>query len=138
MPWENIANPNYSIRGLGVDLIEIERIAQAIARHPTRFLEKLFTPKEIAYCSHYANSAVHFAGRFAGKEAIAKALGTGFGSQLYWQDLEIINNRLGKPEVFFSSAAQARFDHPTILLTISHTKQLATATALWLHNATRS
>lgn len=73
----------------------------------------------------------HFAGRFAAKEAIAKALGTGFGAEVAWHDIEILGNELGKPEVYLSEAAKKRFKNPRILVSISHSTSHATAVALW-------
>jgi len=122
---------NLLIKGIGSDIIEIERIRRSISRHGQKFLEKLFTEKEIAYCLQHKLSQRHFAGRFAAKEAIAKALGTGIGKHLEWQDIEILNNLLGKPEVFLSKKAYQSFENPKLLLSISHCKLYATATAIY-------
>lgn len=125
------SDDNLLIKGLGSDIIEIDRIERSISKHGLKFLEKLFTEKEIAYCHQHKLSPRHFAGRFAAKEAIAKALGTGIGKMLEWKDIEIINDSLGKPEVFLSEKAYKLFNNPTILLSISHCKSYATATALY-------
>ena len=117
--------------GIGHDIIDISRIDESISKFGDRFLVKLFSEKEIAYCNSKATPAIHFAGRFAAKEAIAKALGTGLGKMLEWKDIEIINASLGKPEVFLSEKAYKLFNNPTILLSISHCKSYATATALY-------
>lgn len=122
---------NLHILGIGSDIIEIERIKRSIAKHGVTFLHKIFTEKEILYCQRHQFSARHFAARFAAKEAIAKALGTGIGKHLEWQDIEIVNNALGKPEVFLSEKAFDFFKKPKILLTLSHCKSLATATAIY-------
>jgi len=122
---------NLLIKGIGSDIIEIERIKRSISKHGQKFLEKLFTAKEIDYCLQHKLLQRHFAGRFAAKEAIAKALGTGIGKHLEWQDIEILNNTLGKPEVFLSKKAYQAFDHPKLLLSISHCKLYATATAIY-------
>ncbi len=119
------------IKGIGNDIIEIERIKRSISKHGQIFLKKIFTEKEISYCLQHKLSPRHFAGRFAAKEAIAKALGTGIGKHLEWQDIEILNNTLGKPEVFLSQKAYQSFDNPTLLLSISHCKLYATATAIY-------
>lgn len=118
------------IRGLGNDIIEIARIEQSIARHGDRFLERLFSPEEQRYCGKHKNSATHFAGRFAAKEAIAKALGTGFRRELGWRDIVITNDSLGKPIVTLSESAAIQFNSPTIHLTISHCKNYASAVAI--------
>lgn len=122
-----------SVQGLGNDIVEIERIRQSVERHGQHFLDRLFTHKEQEYCLQYKDSVPHFAGRFAAKEAIAKALGTGIGSELAWHDLEVLGNEHGKPLVHLSDAAKKRFHDPKILLSISHSTTHATAVALWLH-----
>jgi len=119
------------IRGIGTDLIEIERIEEAIARHGNHFLDRLFTPKEQEYAFRHKNFVPTFAGRFAAKEAIAKALGVGIGVDLAWTDIEVINNEQGKPEVHLSKNAQTAFQNPTIHLSISHSKTHAMAFAVW-------
>lgn len=120
-----------SPQGLGTDIIEIDRVRQSIDRHGQHFLNRLFTQNEQDYCYKFKDPVPHFAGRFAAKEAIAKALGTGFGAELTWHDLEILGDESGKPIVHFSSAANHRFKNPRMLLSISHSASHATAVALW-------
>lgn len=120
-----------SPRGLGNDIVEIERIRQSIDRHGQHFLNRLFTQKEQDYCYKYKDPVPHFAGRFSAKEAIAKAFGTGFGSELAWHDIEILGDEHGKPVVTFSSIVQKRFNNPRMLVSISHSDSHATAVALW-------
>lgn len=117
--------------GIGNDIIEVDRIRKVLQRHPDRFLKRIFTPFEQAYCFQYKDPALHFSGRFAAKEAISKALGTGFNEGVTWLDIEIRNNFKGKPEVHFSNLILERFDHPKILLSISHCQTFATAVALY-------
>ncbi len=119
------------MKGLGNDLIEIERIRLGIDRHGTHFLDRLFSRREQDYCYKYQDPIPHFAGRFAAKEAIAKALGTGFGADLAWHDLEILANDRGAPVVLISPTLAKRFDSPRFLLTISHAREYALATAIW-------
>lgn len=119
------------LAGLGNDIVEIERIRSLIARYPERFLKRIFTSKERDYCLKRKEPALHFAGRFAAKEAIVKALGTGFSHGLTWQDFEILPNALGKPNVHLSSSAQELLDHPVLHVSISHCKEYATAVAIW-------
>lgn len=118
-------------RGLGNDIIEINRIKTSIDRHGLHFLNRLFTQREQDYCYRFQDPSPHFAGRFAAKEAIAKALGIGFGSQLSWLDIEILNDDLGKPVVFLSEELQNRFQNPKLLVAISHSSTFATAVAIW-------
>jgi len=113
---------NFPLKGVGVDIIEIERIKESIENHADHFLSRIFTPLEIEYCNKHANPAVHFAGRFAAKEAIAKALGSGFGKDLSWKDLEIQSDDKGKPIISYK--------HHTIHLSISHCRTFAVAMAV--------
>src|ERR1700733_14299483 len=96
------------ILGIGNDILEIERIRQSIETHGKRFLSRFFTSQEQEYCLKYADAAPHFAGRFSGKEAIAKALGTGFGKHTSWLDIEILNDAQGKPIVHLSSSLKTK------------------------------
>ena len=119
------------ILGLGNDLIEIERIRLSIERHGLHFLNRLFTRKEQDYCYRFDAAAPHFAGRFAAKEALAKAFGTGFGPDLSWLELEILSDERGKPVVFLSSPLQQRYENPRLFVAISHCNGYALATAIW-------
>lgn len=110
---------------VGTDIIEIQRIEQAIVRHGKRFQDRLFTALEQEYCDKHEFSSRNYAGRFAAKEAIAKALGTGFGKELSFADIEIYNDDSGKPVV--SIQGERRED---ITLSISHCKDYAVATAI--------
>jgi holo-[acyl-carrier protein] synthase len=118
-------------RGIGNDIVEIERIRGSISRYGQHFLNRLFTQEEQDYCYTFQDPIPHFAGRFAAKEAIAKALGTGFGAHFSWHDVEIINDALGKPIVKMHSKAAEKFNHPQILISISHSQTHAIAIALW-------
>lgn len=120
------------IKGLGTDIIEVSRFLKLMQKHPERFLERLFTDPEKEYCSLYRDSERHFAARFAAKEAVAKALGCGFGKRLNFLDITILNEENGKPVVIFSEYAQLEFSNPHILISLSHCENYATATAIWL------
>lgn len=85
------------IVGLGVDISEVDRIREAMARHGQRFLERVFTPAEIAYCNRHRDRAERFAGRFAAKEAAMKALGTGWSNGVRWVDIEVTRMPSGRP-----------------------------------------
>lgn len=120
------------VRNVGSDIIEIARIKKAWDRHGDRFLNKIFTSNEQKYClTKKAFPERHLAGRFAGKEALAKALGTGFGP-ISWLDLEIVNDAHGKPYVIPSLHLLEAFNNPRFLITISHCHDYAMATALLL------
>jgi holo-[acyl-carrier protein] synthase len=118
------------IEGIGNDIVEIKRIASAIERFGQKFLDKLFTQKEQEYCKRHEKSERNFSGRFAAKESIAKALGTGFGQELNWLDIEILNESNGKPVVFLSESLKKRVGEITIHLSISHSKEFAVAVAI--------
>jgi holo-[acyl-carrier protein] synthase len=95
------------IVGLGVDITEVDRMQAAIARRGRPFLERLFTPAEIAYCQKHRHSAERFAGRFAAKEAAMKALGTGWARGVRWIDIEVVREPSGKPTLKLAGAAKA-------------------------------
>ena len=119
------------MQGLGNDIVEIDRIRSSIQRHGLHFLNRLFSLREQDYCYRFQDPSPHFAGRFCAKEAIAKALGTGFGAELSWLDIEVLNNEQGKPVVHLSAALMEKYKSPRILVSISHCIQYATATAVW-------
>jgi holo-[acyl-carrier protein] synthase len=122
----------FDLLGLGNDIVEISRMRQSIERHGLHFLNRLFTQREQDYCYKYQDAVPHFAGRFAAKEAIVKALGTGFNAEVRWHEIEILNDDLGKPVVFLSEALMKRFHQPRILVSISHSAENATAVALYM------
>lgn len=113
--------------GIGNDIIEINRIEKAIKK--TNFITKVFTENEIKLFEIKGNRAEFFAGRFAGKEAISKALGTGF-REFSLTDIEILNNELGKPYVTFKNSIESYNKKYFIDISISHCKEYATAVAI--------
>jgi holo-[acyl-carrier protein] synthase len=121
-----------NIIGLGLDATEIPRIAALIERYGERFINRLFTEGEVAYCSRRRTPAIHFAARFAAKEAGMKALGTGHTQEVLWRDLEVVR-RGGPPQLRFHGGAARRFaamGARSSLLTITHTDALALAQVL--------
>jgi holo-[acyl-carrier protein] synthase len=126
---------NLPVCGIGNDIIEVERLQKSLDRQGQPFYDRLFTDREQQYCRQFKEPMPHFAGRFAAKEAIAKALGTGLGARVQWQDIEVLNDALGKPIVFLSETLQKEFDNPHLLVSISHTASYATAVAIWLNGA---
>ncbi len=121
-----------NIRGIGNDIIEIDRIRDSFSYYGDKILNRLLTLKEKQYCLSMHDPAIRFAGRFVAKEAISKALGCGIGQQLGWHDMEILNDSAGRPLVTFSPEANSRLGSPHILLSISHCRLYATAVALYL------
>ncbi len=113
---------------VGIDLIEIERIRRALERYP-RFKERVFTEAERAYCDSRANPVESYAGRFAGKEAVGKALG--FGVRFTWREIEIAGRP--KPSVRLSGRTKAwseRAGAGAIDLSMTHSRELAAAIAV--------
>jgi holo-[acyl-carrier protein] synthase len=96
------------IYGIGVDLVKVARIERVLERYGDRFLDRVFTNREIAYCRGKAWAASALAMRFAAKEAFSKALGVGLRKDgIRWREVEVIPNPLGKPEIFVSGRAAA-------------------------------
>ena len=94
------------ILGHGIDLIECRRIEELAERHGERFLRRVFTEAELKYCLDRAHRWQHLAGRFAAKEAVLKALGTGWRGQIAWTDVEVTNDPLGRPTVRLDGDAE--------------------------------
>jgi holo-[acyl-carrier protein] synthase len=112
---------------VGLDVIEIERVREALERYP-RFRERCFTEAERAYCDSRANPAQHYAARFAGKEAVGKALGFGVARAFAWKDVEIEGRP--KPSVHLSGRAEAwsqRVGAGALDLSMTHSKGIAAA-----------
>ena len=121
------------ILGTGIDLVEVDRIRASIARHGDRFLEKFLLPDEIAYARTHADPALPVAARWAAKEAVAKAFGTGFGKELGWCDIEIIRDGAGAPKVALYGRAKKlsqRLGATRIHLSLTHEKLHAAAFAV--------
>ena len=123
-----------NILGLGIDATDIPRIAATLERYGERFVNRIFTDGEIAYCRRRRVPAIHFAGRFAAKEAAMKALGTGHSQNVLWRDVEVVR-RGGPPQLHFHGGAARRFaamGAQSSLLTITHSETLALAQVLIL------
>lgn len=120
------------IIGTGLDATEIERIAQTIERFGDRFITRIFTDGEIAYCRRKRDFASSFAARFAAKEAAMKALGTGHSRGVYWKGIEVVRHG-GPPRLEFHGGAAVRFaalGATGSLLTLTHSRDLALAHVL--------
>ncbi len=108
------------VRGIGVDIIEIERVRESIAKTGRHFIDKVFTDAEIAYCTGKRDSTQHFAARFAAKEAVSKALATGWSGSFRWKDVEVTNDLLGRPEVSLYGQLKETVGNATVLVSLSH------------------
>jgi holo-[acyl-carrier protein] synthase len=108
------------VLGIGVDIIEIKRIREIIERYGKRFVDKVFTPVEVAYCESKKIPFQHYAARFAAKEAVAKAIATGWRGDFRWKDVEVSNDDLGQPGITLYGRLAARIDRRRIYLSLSH------------------
>src|ERR1700761_1189854 len=119
--------------GTGIDLTEITRIRSSIARFGDRFLDRIYTPAEKAYCLRKRNAAESFAARFAAKEAAAKALGTGISYGVSWLEIEVTRERSGRPGLRFHGRAAQFAEYLRVRqasLSLTHTRALAQANVL--------
>ncbi|MBZ5502056.1 MAG: holo-ACP synthase [Acidobacteriia bacterium] len=122
------------IVGLGLDIAEIDRIEAAIGRHGAPFIERLFTPGEVAYCESHKNRYERYAARFAAKEAAMKALGTGWRRGVRWRDIEVTRETGGKPVLRLAGVARELADRlgvKNISLSITHSGNLALAQVIF-------
>ena len=134
MDTENMQN----VVGIGTDIVECLRIAEMIEKHDMLFINRVFTPWEIEYCGSRKAATQHYSGRWAAKEAILKAMGTGWSKGIQWTDLEVRNAMGGAPSVSLSGAAleicgSKGIDE--IKISISHCRMFATAFAVALGEA---
>jgi len=121
------------VLGVGIDLVEVERVQRALERHAEAFRRRVFTDEEQAYCDGMSRPYPHFAARFAAKEAVSKAFGTGIGGHLGWKSVGVLHRKGGAPYVKFDEAARNLLEERgarDVLLSLSHTAVHATAIAL--------
>jgi holo-[acyl-carrier protein] synthase len=121
------------ILGTGIDIIEVGRIEAAYAKFGERFLTRILLPDEISYCLSHKSPGPFLAARFAAKEAISKAFGTGIGAELGWQDMEIRRKESGEPFVVLHGGGQSLLEARqarVVLISLSHTQAHAAAVAI--------
>jgi holo-[acyl-carrier protein] synthase len=126
-------NAALHIIGTGVDIVETARIRESVEKFGERFLQRCFLPGEIQYCQGMKFPALHFAARFAAKEAISKAFGTGIGQQLGWRDMEIRRRDSGEPYVILHGKGielAARRGVTAIHVSLSHCQDYGAANAV--------
>lgn len=119
--------------GMGIDIVDIPRFRKTLVTRGNRFIDRIFLPSEQKYCGAKSSPWIHYAGRFAAKEAIAKAFGTGIGKELDWLDLEILCSDSKAPVVKLSKRAKQfirRRRTKNIFISISHTHAHSAAVAL--------
>ena len=123
------------IFGIGIDVIEIERIEEAIVEFDQHFLDRIFTKSEQEYCGKQSRPVIHYAARWAAKEAVSKALGTGIGKDLHWTDVEVLRRESGEPGISLSGVAKDFADRhgvAEIKISLTHAKHYAAANAVAL------
>lgn len=124
-----------SVVALGLDLVDVPRIRALMERHAERFRDKTFTDAERCYCDSNADPAIHYAARFAAKEAVAKALGTGFAEGVNWKDIEVTRSVSGVPGVVLHGGALRKAEQLGIrrwMLSLTHTASGAAASVVGL------
>ena len=127
------------IGGLGTDIVEISRIREMLERHGSHFVDRCFTRGEIEYATKHRDPTLRYAGRWAAKEAVVKVLGTGFVQGITFHDVEVVSLHTGQPTVRLSGRAAeiaAEQGIVSILLSISHAREYAVATAIGVTGAT--
>jgi holo-[acyl-carrier protein] synthase len=123
------------ILGTGIDIVETARIESSLEKFGDRFVERIFTPDEIAFCRSMKCPARHFAARFAVKEAVSKAFGTGIGAEMEWRDIEVRRKENGAPFCFLHGGAAVlakKRGVTEVLISLSHTDNYAAANAIVL------
>lgn len=114
--------------GVGIDIIEIKRIKSVMEKFGDRFFERILTDNEIKYCKSFSKPDLHFAGRFASKEAYSKSIGTGISKDFKWKDIEILNDERGKP--YIKHTVENSYSKFKFTVSISHTDEYASAVVI--------
>lgn len=125
-----LAQANDNPPGVGIDLVSVRRLEQVIARWGSRFLDRIFTPGEIAFCESRHSKIQSYAARLAAKEALSKALGMGLGPGMRWRDIETVARASGRPVLVCRGTAGSLVAGRTVLLSLSHTDDHAAAVVL--------
>lgn len=118
------------VEGVGVDVVDVSRLGDVVGRWGEHFLNKVFTEKEIAYARARKNPLQHIAARFAVKEAVAKALATGWHGGFRWKDVEVENDPRGKPSVVLGGALKSRLRDAKLHVSISHSDTVVVGFAI--------
>ncbi len=121
------------IEGIGIDLVENDRIEKIIRKWGQKFLQRVFSPEEIIYCSRHIQASIHYGARFAAKEAFLKALGVGLGMGARLREIEVVHDDNGKPDISVRDGALLLLEKREIKrihLSLTHTKNYATAIVL--------
>jgi holo-[acyl-carrier protein] synthase len=119
-----------AIVGIGVDVVDVKRMKVVLDARGASLIKKLFTESEIAYCTSKRNSHEHYAARFAAKEAVSKAMQTGWSGKFRWRDVEVINNPSGAPKVILHDHVAEQLAKCHVHLSLSHTENTVVAFAI--------
>jgi holo-[acyl-carrier protein] synthase len=121
------------IYGIGIDLVENNRLEKIIEKWGSKFLQRVFSDGEIQYCGKHIQSSIHYGARFAAKESFLKALGIGLGMGVKLKDIEVVRDKSGKPDLVLRGGAKEQIEKRKITntyLSLAHTKKYATAIVL--------
>ena len=124
-----------NLLGIGIDVVEVERIGSSMDEFKDKFVNRIFTKSEQEYCDSQKRPEIHYAARFAAKEAIAKAFGTGIGKEISWLDMEIIRQASGEPTVIMSGNGKNYADKLKVVdikISLTHAEHYAAANAVVL------
>jgi holo-[acyl-carrier protein] synthase len=119
-----------AIVGIGVDVVDVKRMKVVLDARGASLIKKLFTESEVAYCTAKKNSHEHFAARFAAKEAVSKAMQTGWSGKFRWRDVEVINNPSGAPKVILHDFVAGQLAKCRVHISLSHTENTVVAFAI--------
>ena len=119
-----------AIVGIGVDVVDVKRMKVVLDSRGISLMRKLFTESEIAYCASKKNSHEHYAARFAAKEAVSKAMQTGWSGKFRWRDVEVINNPSGAPRVLLHDYVAEQLTKCHVHISLSHTENTVVAFAI--------
>ncbi len=122
-----------NILGIGVDVVEVQRIKDSIESFGEKFLDRVFTHNEQLYCEKKRDKELNYAARFAAKEAVSKAFGTGVGQSMGWTDIEIVHSEAGQPQVLLHGKAESHAKAcrmKQVSVSLTHTDHYAAANAL--------
>lgn len=116
-----------AIQGIGIDVVDVHRMKSSLRTGGAALKKKLFTETEIAYCTSKKQPHEHFAARFAAKEAVSKAMETGWSGTFRWKDVEVVNKPSGAPRVILHHAVATKLSRSSVFLSLSHTKTTVVA-----------
>ena len=116
-----------SIQGIGIDIVEVKRMKEAVDAQGGALMKKMFTEREVKYCTSKKRPYEHFAARFAAKEAVSKAMKTGWSGKFRWKDVEVVNEPSGEPRIILYEHVATMLKGSTIHLSLSHTKTTVVA-----------